>query len=83
MVAPQPVRDEVRPVCPRHPGSRVRLDGYVHCAWSEAYRRPRYRFGLAMTPFALGLGGGFALPLLLGPVPLRATLVLAGRRDLR
>jgi len=43
MVASQPVRDEVRPECPRHPGSRVRLDGYAHSAWSEAHRRPRYR----------------------------------------
>lgn len=43
MAAPQPVRGEVRPKCPRHPDSRVRLDGYVHSAWSEAHRRPRYR----------------------------------------
>lgn len=43
MVAAQPVRGVVRPACPDHPGSRVRLDGYVHSAWSEAHRRPRYR----------------------------------------
>jgi hypothetical protein len=35
--------EPVRPACPRHPASRVQLDGYVHCAWSPAHRRPRYR----------------------------------------
>lgn len=43
MVVAQLAREAVRPACPRHPGSRVRLDGYVHSAWSEAHRRPRYR----------------------------------------
>jgi len=33
----------VRPRCPEHPDSRVRLDGYRHCEWSDAHRRPRYR----------------------------------------
>lgn len=33
----------VRPSCPHHPGSRVRLDGFRPCAWSDAHRRPRYR----------------------------------------
>jgi hypothetical protein len=33
----------VRPSCPDHPDSRVRLDGFRHCAWSDAHRRPRYR----------------------------------------
>ena len=33
----------VRPSCPRHPGSRVRLDGFERCRWSDAHRRPRYR----------------------------------------
>ena len=33
----------VRPPCPRHPGSRVRLDGFERCRWSDAHRRPRYR----------------------------------------
>jgi len=33
----------VRPPCPAHPGSRVRLDGFERCGWSEAHRRPRYR----------------------------------------
>ncbi|CAN5498520.1 hypothetical protein BH24CHL9_BH24CHL9_09720 [soil metagenome] len=33
----------VRPQCPEHPGSRVRLDGYRRCEWSDAHRRPRYR----------------------------------------
>ena len=33
----------VRPRCPEHPGSRVRLDGFERCRWSDAHRRPRYR----------------------------------------
>jgi hypothetical protein len=33
----------VRPPCPRHPGGRVRLDGFEPCRWSRAHRRPRYR----------------------------------------
>lgn len=33
----------VRPSCPEHPGSRVRLDGFELCRWSDAHRRPRYR----------------------------------------
>ena len=33
----------VRPSCPKHPGSRVRLDGFERCCWSDAHRRPRYR----------------------------------------
>lgn len=33
----------VRPACPRHPHGRVRLDGFEHCRWSDAHRRPRYR----------------------------------------
>lgn len=27
----------VRPACPDHPGSKVRLDGYKHCRWSPAH----------------------------------------------
>jgi hypothetical protein len=33
----------VRPRCPEHPDSRVRLDGYRRAQWSDAHRRPRYR----------------------------------------
>ncbi len=33
----------VRPSCPDHPDNRVRLDGFRHCGWSDAHRRPRYR----------------------------------------
>ncbi|MGQ0805557.1 MAG: zinc-ribbon domain-containing protein [Actinomycetota bacterium] len=33
----------VRPPCPTHPGSRIRLDGFEHSRWSPAHRRPRYR----------------------------------------
>ncbi len=43
MAAARGTREPVRPVCPDHPGSRVRLDGYVSCRWSKAHRRPRYR----------------------------------------
>jgi hypothetical protein len=43
------------------------------------------RLGLVMTPFAIALGSGFALPFLLIPAPIRAALVLkvalAPRRD--
>jgi hypothetical protein len=33
----------VRPACPEHPAHRVWLDGFEHCRWSPAHRRPRYR----------------------------------------
>ncbi len=33
----------VRPSCPEHPASRVRLDGFEKSRWSDAHRRPRYR----------------------------------------
>ena len=33
----------VRPACPEHPGSVIRLDGFERCRWSGAHRRPRYR----------------------------------------
>lgn len=33
----------VRPRCPEHPDDRVWLDGFEHCRWSPAHRRPRYR----------------------------------------
>src|SRR5450759_3862201 len=39
MVVAQRARGAVRPPCPHHPGSRVRLDVYVHSAWSEAHLR--------------------------------------------
>jgi hypothetical protein len=39
--------------------------------------------GLGTTPFALALGAGFALPFLLIGVPIRAALVVNGRRNLR
>ncbi len=43
MAVAHQTREPLRPPCPRHPGSRVRLDGYVHSPWSPAHRRPRYR----------------------------------------
>ena len=48
----------VRPSCPEHPGSRVRLDGYRHCVWSLAHGRPRYR--CVTVPFTRG--HSFSLP---------------------
>lgn len=41
MVVAHPIRGAVRPACPHHPGSPVRLDGHVRSAWSEAHRQPR------------------------------------------
>jgi hypothetical protein len=49
-------------------------------AWLWRGERRGARLGLAMTPPALALAGGFALPLLLVPVPIRAGLVILGRR---
>ena len=51
--------------------------------WLWQGRRRGAALGLAMSPFALALAGGFALPFLAAPVPIRAALVLAGRRSLR
>jgi hypothetical protein len=52
-------------------------------AWLWQGRRRGVRLGLATTIPALALGAGFALPFLLAGVPIRAALVLAGRRNLR
>ena len=51
--------------------------------WLWQGRRRGATLGLATTPFALALGAGFALPFLLGGVPIRVGLVLAARRNLR
>ena len=51
--------------------------------WLWQGRRRGGLLGLATTPLALVLGGGFALPFLLAGVPMRVALVLAGRRSLR
>jgi hypothetical protein len=51
--------------------------------WLWQGRQRGATLGLAMTPLALGLGAGFALPFLLVPAPIRAALVLRGRRRLR
>jgi hypothetical protein len=37
------VRPALRPTCPKHPGSKIQLDGYKAAKWTKAYRRPRYR----------------------------------------
>lgn len=51
--------------------------------WLWQGRRRGAALGLATTPVALGLGAGFALPFVLIGVPIRAALVMAGRRSLR
>lgn len=51
--------------------------------WLWQGRRRGATLGLTTTPFALALGLGFALPFLLLLAPIRAALVLAGRRILR
>ena len=48
----------VRPKCPQHPDNRVWLDGFEHCRWSDAHRRPRYR---CVTPEGTK-GHSFSLP---------------------
>ena len=51
--------------------------------WLWQGRRRGAWLALATSPFALILGAGFALPFLIVGVPIRAALVLAGRRSLR
>jgi hypothetical protein len=51
--------------------------------WLWQGKRRGARLGLATSPLAFALGLGFALPFLLAGVPIRAALVLAGRRGLR
>ena len=51
--------------------------------WLWQGRRRGAVLGLATTPAALGLGAGFALPILLAGIPLRVALLLVGRRQLR
>jgi hypothetical protein len=51
--------------------------------WLARGRRRGATLGLATTPLAFILSAGFALPFLLVGVPIRAGLVLAGRRSLR
>ena len=46
--------------------------------WLWQGRRRGARLGLVMTPFALVLGMGFALPFLLLLAPIRAGLILVG-----
>src|SRR3990170_147332 len=48
----------VRPRCPEHPDSRVWLDGFRRCEWSDVHRRPRYR---CLTPEGTR-GHSFGLP---------------------
>ncbi len=55
----------------------------VSGVWLWQGRRRGAVLGLATSPVALALGAGFALPFLLVGVPIRAALVVAGRRSLR
>ena len=43
MAIAQTAPSTLRTECVKHPGSRVRLDGFVPSKWSDAHRRPRYR----------------------------------------
>jgi hypothetical protein len=51
--------------------------------WIWRGKRRGARLGMATSPFALALGVGFALPVLLLLVPIRTGLVLTGWRGLR
>lgn len=51
--------------------------------WLWQGRRRGAWLGLGTTPLALGLGAGFALPVLLVGAPIRALLVLSGWKRLR
>jgi len=51
--------------------------------WLWQGQRRGARLGLVMTPFAIALGVGYALPFLVLLAPIRAGLVLAGWRSLR
>ncbi|HEV8489134.1 MAG TPA: hypothetical protein VGQ58_05050 [Candidatus Limnocylindrales bacterium] len=51
--------------------------------WLWLGKRRGASLGLGTTPFALALGIGFALPFLLLLAPIRAGLVLSGRRNLQ
>ena len=51
--------------------------------WLWQGRRRGAALGLVTAPLAFALGIGFALPFLLAGVPLRAGLILTGRRNLR
>jgi hypothetical protein len=51
--------------------------------WMAQGRRRGARLGLLTTPVAFVLSAGFALPILLIGVPVRAALVLSGRGGLR
>jgi hypothetical protein len=58
MVLALPALSTHRPTCVKHPGSRVRLDGFAPSKWSDAHRRPRYRCVVA----AKTRGHSFTLP---------------------
>jgi hypothetical protein len=52
-------------------------------AWLWRGRRRGACLAIATSPISLLLGLGFALPLVLIAVPVRACLIFAGRRSLR
>lgn len=51
-------RPALRPTCPKHPGTRILLDGFTGARWSDAHRRPRYR----CVPVPGAKGHSFTLP---------------------
>lgn len=51
--------------------------------WLWRERRRGAILALATTPVAFSLAVGFALPFMLLPAPIRAALIVAGRRNLR
>lgn len=55
----------------------------IAAIWLRQGRPAGARLGLVTTPFTLGLGAVFVLPLLIAVAPVRALLVLAGRRGPR
>jgi hypothetical protein len=58
MARPKADPSIVRPRCPEHPDTKVWLDGFERCRWSDAHRRPRYR---CVTPEGTK-GHAFSLP---------------------
>jgi hypothetical protein len=54
----------------------------IAALWLRQGRSRGARLGLATTPLTLALGAAFVLPLLIAVAPVRALLVLAGRRGL-
>lgn len=61
----------------------VSLLDMLTAVWLRQGRRQGANLALATTPVSLALGVAFAMPFLLAMPPLRAILVIRGRRGLR